>query len=156
MESNKTLGAKAGLQSMIYYYLTALVESGVQDPKQKIATDMAGMIDLSEEQLAYVGSHLTKGIRFEDELKSSIDLLKGMQRSNKLDKETLQIVIAMLEEGMKQLEDAIDNYTLDTIGKENNNGRQNEDEKPSGNDSRSEQEVREGSRPDSQRDGETG
>lgn len=132
MESNKTFGAKNGVQSMLYYYLTALMESGVQDPKQKIATDIASMIDLSEEQLAYVRTHLSDGVRFEEELFSSIKLLKGMEKSGKLDKEALQIVIAMLENGAKQLKEAIDNYTMDDI-KEDTDGRQNQTEKPSGN-----------------------
>ena len=58
MDDSRLTGAKEGVQTMLFYYLLAL-QGNVKDPKQVIATELGHMIDLSEEQIQYVQSHIS-------------------------------------------------------------------------------------------------
>lgn len=101
MEGNDILksrleSSKAAVQNMLFYYITTLIDCGVKDPKQKIATEISGMIDLSEEQAMYVKSNISLDSKILEGLSSSIDLLKDMEKSGKIDQESISIVINLL------------------------------------------------------------
>lgn len=96
MEDNKISGSKAGAQTMLFYYLYSLMGK-VKDPKQVVATELGKMIDLSEEQINYVQLNLSMENTLLANLESSISLLKVMKTTGKLDIESLQIVISMLD-----------------------------------------------------------
>lgn len=98
-------GAKNGVQTMLYYYLTALIDSGVKDPKQRIATEISKMIDLSDEQCAYVNAHVSLGNKAVESLSTSIQLLESNP-----DTETVSIVIGILKEIKKRCEDAVTSF----------------------------------------------
>lgn len=101
MEGNDILkgrleSSKAAVQNMLFYYITTLIDCGVKDPKQKIATEISEMIDLSEEQAMYVQSNISLDSKILGGLSSSIDLLKSMEKANKIDQESIGIVISLL------------------------------------------------------------
>lgn len=101
MEDGRLTGARAGIQNMLFYYLTALVDNGVQDPKQYIATEIGKMIDLSEEQVMYVKGNMALSNKMLESLSSSIDLLVNMEKAQKIDIESLNISIGLLKEIQK-------------------------------------------------------
>lgn len=101
MEDGRLAGAKTGIQNMLFYYLTALVDSGVEDPKQYIATEIGKMIDLSEEQVMYIKGNMALSNKMLESLSSSIDLLVNMEKSQKIDAESLNIAIGLLKEIQK-------------------------------------------------------
>ena len=51
---NEVDSSRKTVEDMLFYYLFGLIRSGVQDPKQVIATEVASMINLTEEQLDYI------------------------------------------------------------------------------------------------------
>ena len=93
MEDSRLLGAKDGVQNMLFYYLTALIDNGVKDPKQHIATEIGKMIDLSEEQVTYVKANVRLQGKLPESLTSSIDILKNMKS---FDEEAVNIVVGLL------------------------------------------------------------
>ena len=96
MEDNKISGAKNGLQTMLFYYLYSLI-GNVEDPKQYIATEMGKMINLSEEQIQYVKMNVTNDNKLLENLSSSICLLDNIEKTGKLDIESIKIVKGILE-----------------------------------------------------------
>ena len=110
MENSKVAGAKQGVQTMLFYYLSTLVGT-VQDPKQHIATEMAKMIDLSEEQLQFVLASIQNENMLIDNLSSSIALLENIEKTKKLDLESIGIVKDMLSIIKSQCKDALDKFT---------------------------------------------
>lgn len=101
MEGNDILksrleSSKAAVQNMLFYYITTLIDCGVKDPKQKIATEIGEMIDMSEEQAMFVQSNISLDSNILKGLSSSIDLLKNMERAGKIDQESIGIVINLL------------------------------------------------------------
>ena len=96
MEDNKISGAKNGLQTMLFYYLYSLI-GNVEDPKQYIATEMGKMIDLSEEQIQYVEMNIANDNKLLENLSSSIRLLDNIEKTGKLDMESIKIVKGILE-----------------------------------------------------------
>lgn len=113
MEDSRILGAKDGVQHMLFYYLTALIDSGVKDPKQHIATEIGKMIDLSEEQVSYVKTNIGLKNTLLENLSSSVTLLENMKTSDTLDKDSVDIVIGLLtvikDECSKLLQDGDEN-----------------------------------------------
>ena len=96
MEDNKISGAKNGLQTMLFYYLYSLI-GNVEDPKQYIATEMGKMINLSEEQIQYVKMNVANDNKLLENLSSSICLLDNIEKTGKLDMESIKIVKGILE-----------------------------------------------------------
>ena len=96
MEDNKMSGAKNGLQTMLFYYLYSLI-GNVEDPKQYIITEMGKMIDLSEEQIQYVEMNIANDNKLLENLSSSIRLLDNIEKTGKLDMESIKIVKGILE-----------------------------------------------------------
>ena len=116
MEDNKMSGAKNGLQTMLFYYLYSLI-GNVEDPKQYIATEMGKMIDLSEEQIQYVEMNIANDNKLLENLSSSIRLLDNIEKTGKLDMESIKIVKGILEimenqckEILNDMEDADNGY----------------------------------------------
>lgn len=109
MDNGRLKGAKQGLQTMLFYYLSALIPL-VKDPKQCIATDIGKMIDLSEEQLAYVKMTIATQNRVMSSLSSSIELLEVMEKSQKLDVESLSIVKRVLNTLKDECSKALNQY----------------------------------------------
>lgn len=97
MEDSKILGAKTGVQNMLFYYLTALINNGIKDPKQRIATEIGDMINLSEEQVAYVKGNIALENKILESISSSIGLLSNMEKTEQIDIESIHIVISLLD-----------------------------------------------------------
>lgn len=92
---SKISGAKHGVQTMMFYYLSSLIGT-VEDPKQYIATELGKMIDLSEEQLQYVKMNVANDNQMLDNLSSSISLLENIEKTGKLDLDSIGIVKGIL------------------------------------------------------------
>ena len=107
MEDNKMSGAKNGLQTMLFYYLYSLI-GNVKDPKQYIATEMGKMIDLSEEQIQYVEMNIANDNKLLENLSSSIRLLDNIEKTGKLDMESIKIVKSILEIMENQCKEILD------------------------------------------------
>lgn len=107
MEDNKMSGAKNGLQTMLFYYLYSLI-GNVEDPKQYIATEMGKMIDLSEEQIQYVEMNIANDNKLLENLSSSIRLLDNIEKTGKLDIESIKIVKGILEIMENQCKEILD------------------------------------------------
>lgn len=110
---NKLAGAKQGIQNMLFYYISALMDNGVKDPKQQIATEIGEMIDLSQDQVLYVESHIMNDNKLVDNLSSSIALLEGMEKTGKIDLESIKIVKGVLEIMHKQCTDTLTQVGID-------------------------------------------
>ena len=106
MEDNKMSGAKNGLQTMLFYYLYSLI-GNVEDPKQYIITEMGKMIDLSEEQIQYVEMNIANDNKLLENLSSSIRLLDNIEKTGKLDIESIKIVKGILEIMKNQCEEIL-------------------------------------------------
>lgn len=119
MEDNKMSGAKNGLQTMLFYYLYSLV-GNVDDPKQYIATELGKMIDLSEEQVQYIKLNIANDNKLLENLSSSISLLDNIEKTGKLDIESIRIVKGILEIMKKQCIEILDDM------EDADNGRFNE------------------------------
>lgn len=117
MEDNKINGAKNGVQTMLFYYLSSLIGT-VEDPKQYIATEMGKMIDLSEEQIQYVKMDIANENKLIENLSSAISLLENMEKTGKPDFESIKIVRSILEIMKTQGEKAIKEYMGDDNGEE--------------------------------------
>lgn len=101
MEGNDMLksrleASKGAVQNMLFYYITTLMDCGVADPKQKIASEICEMIDLSAEQAAFVKSNIALNSKILEGLLSSISLLEEMEKAGQIDKESINIVISLL------------------------------------------------------------
>lgn len=107
MEDNKMSGAKNGLQTMLFYYLYSLI-GNVEDPKQHIATEISKMIDLSEEQIQYVEMNIANDNKLLENLSSSIRLLDNIEKTGKLDMESIKIVKGILEIMKNQCKEILD------------------------------------------------
>ncbi len=116
MENNKISGAKQGVQTMMFYYLSSLIGS-VEDPKRHIATELGKMIDLSEEQIQYVQMSIANDNKMLDNLSSSIALLENMEKTGKLDLESIGIVKGILTIMKDQCENALEKFT-EIVGEE--------------------------------------
>lgn len=110
MEDNKISGARQGVQTMMFYYFSSLV-GVVEDPKQYIATEIGKMIDLSEEQVQYVKTSIANGNKITDNLSSSIALLENMEKTGKLDLESIGIVKGILTIMKDQCVKSLAEYT---------------------------------------------
>lgn len=107
MEDNKMSGAKNGLQTMLFYYLYSLI-GNVEDPKRHIATEISKMIDLSEEQIQYVKMNIANDNKLLENLSSSICLLDNIEKTGKLDMESIKIVKGILEIMKNQCKEILD------------------------------------------------
>lgn len=107
MEDNKMSGAKNGLQTMLFYYLYSLI-GNVEDPKRHIATEISKMIDLSEEQIQYVEMNIANDNKLLENLSSSIRLLDNIEKTGKLDMESIKIVKGILEIMKNQCKEILD------------------------------------------------
>lgn len=104
---SRTASAKNGVQTMLFYYLTSLIECGVKDPKQRIATEIGSMIDLSEEQYAYVMAHTALNNKAVEMLSTSVSLLERMEKSKSIDAEAIHIVTELVKSVKEQCEKAV-------------------------------------------------
>lgn len=114
----KISGAKQAVQNMLYYYLIALQESNVKDPKKVIATEIGEMIDLSEEQVDYVNMSINEGHKITENISNCIALLHGMLANNVLDVDSVKIVTKVLEILKKNIEKFIIKEDEDGQGEE--------------------------------------
>lgn len=105
----KVMGAKMGVETMLYYYMAAL-SGKVKDIKQYMANRMPAMIDLTEEQATYVAASMTDANTVLTSLDTSMRLLKGMADSDKLDQDTIQLVVKILQNLRDECESALNTY----------------------------------------------
>ena len=106
---SKISGAKHAVQTMMFYYFSSLIGT-VEDPKQYIATELGKMIDLSEEQIQYVKMNVANDNKMLDNLSSSIALLENMEKTGKLDLESIGIVKQVLEIMQNQCKKTLEEY----------------------------------------------
>ncbi len=92
-----TDSAKEGIKNMLYYYIEALVEEGVEDPKSFIAEEIGEMINLTCDQVKYINSELSDSVSLSDNVDMCIKLLISLENSKKLDLESIAIVRKTLE-----------------------------------------------------------
>jgi hypothetical protein len=109
---NRKESAKKDLQTMLFYYITALIDEGESDPKRVIATEICEMIQLSEEQFAYVMAKQENSIDISEQLDSAAKLLKNSVKKDKVDMEAVKIVRELLTVTSKQIKDAYDKYII--------------------------------------------
>lgn len=112
MDNSKINGAKHSVQTMLFYYLSSLIGT-VEDPKQHIATEMGAMINLSEEQIQYVQMSVANNNKVLENLSSSIALLENMEKTGKLDLDSIGIVKGILTIIHEQCTKALEEYTED-------------------------------------------
>lgn len=92
-----TTGAKQGLRNMLYYYIDSLIGEGVEDPKSVIAKEIGEMINLSYDQVCYLNSSLSDSVSLSDNVDMCIKLLINLEKTQKLDLESIVIVRKTLE-----------------------------------------------------------
>jgi len=110
MDDNaKITGARKGVETMLYYYLSSLI-GVVEDPKQVVATELGPMIDLSEAQIQYVKMSIANDNKMLDNLSCSIDLLKAMENTKEIDLESINIIRNILEIMHGQCKQSLDDY----------------------------------------------
>lgn len=123
MEDNKKVsGAKQSVQTMLFYYLSSIIGT-VPDPKQYIATELGKMIDLSEEQIRYVQMNIKNESKMLDNLSSSVQLLESIEKTGKLDLESINIVKQILLLMQEQCRTALDNFTESVGDKDEGQGQ---------------------------------
>ena len=111
---NRLDGARSNVKTMLYYYIVALMEAGDQDPKETIASQIADMIGLSEDQVAFVKDKMTQRTTLEQQLECAIELLHAIEKSKKLDIESVRIVRKLLASILDSYKEAIRKFTEDT------------------------------------------
>jgi hypothetical protein len=89
-------GSEAAVRKMLLYYVSALQSTGVEDVRQYIATRIGEMISLSEEQVQFILANFNKENQLIENLDNSVRLLEKMKKEEKLDMESLDIVIKVL------------------------------------------------------------
>ena len=103
MPNDKVSSAKGAVENMLIYYHQALIEANCSDPKQVIATNLAKMIKLSDEQIEYVVKG-SSGLTASKILNDITVLLTKMEQDNKLDKIYIEVIkknIQILEKMVK-------------------------------------------------------
>lgn len=105
----KVMGAKLGVETMLFYYMSAL-SGKVKDIKQYMANRMPAMIDLTEEQATYVAASTTDVNTVLASLDTSMQLLKGVSESEKPDPEAISLVIKILQNLKDECESALRTY----------------------------------------------
>lgn len=94
--SNEVKGAESAVKKMLLYYVSALQLAGVVDVKQYIATQISSMIDFSEEQYQFIVTNFQNDNKLVDNLNNCIQLLTKMKKEEKLDLESIDIIIKVL------------------------------------------------------------
>ena len=115
MGNNKLDGAKDATQSMLFYYLLSLSQSGVEDPKQLIATELGKMINLSEEQIEYVITETKTNNRILDNIDSCIKLLNNILETKNMDYDSIKIVTGILSYMKDEYLDAVKEFSFHSI-----------------------------------------
>jgi len=105
----RRLGAKKGAETMLFYYLESLIGT-VDDPKQVVATELGTSINFSEAQIQYVKMNVMNDNKMLDNLSCSIDLLKNMEQTGKIDLDSIGIIRNILEIMHGQCEQTIKEY----------------------------------------------
>ncbi len=108
-DEGKIVGAKNGVQTMLYYYLSSLIGQ-VEDPKQVIASEIGAMIDFSEAQAQYIAMDVKSNNKMLDNLTCSIDLLKSMEQAKEFDLDSIKIITGILEIMKKQCEETLEKF----------------------------------------------
>ena len=105
---NEVKGAENAVKKMLLYYASALQTLGVEDVRQYIATRIGDMISLSDEQCKFILTNLKSENRIIDNLKNSIQLLNKMKQENKLDMESVDIIVKVMELILKDYDEFSD------------------------------------------------
>ena len=103
--NSEVKGAEFAVKKMLLYYVSALQSVGVTDVRQHIATRIGEMISLSEEQLKFVLANFYEDNKLVENLNNSIQLLQKMKKEDKLDVESLDIVVQLLSLIVKDYND---------------------------------------------------
>lgn len=97
MINKEVKGAETAVQTMLFYYVSALQSVGVDDVKQYIATKIGEMINLADEQVNFTVNNLKQDGKLVDNLNNSIRLLEQMEEKKELDLESVSIIKQVLE-----------------------------------------------------------
>ena len=109
LNDSKVMGAKMGVETMLYYYMAAL-SGKVKDIKQYMANRLPAMIDLTEEQSTYVAASMTDCNTVLTSLDTSMRLLQNTIDSDNFDKDSIQLVIKILQNLYDECESALRTY----------------------------------------------
>ena len=93
------------VRKMLFYYASSLTDLGVEDVRQYIATKLPEMIDLSKEQSDFVYMNVSKNNKIYDNLNNSIKLLTQMEKTKKIDLDSIKIikqVLTLIVDDMKE------------------------------------------------------
>ena len=123
---NKLDGARSNLKTMLYYYIVALVEAGDPDPKETICKQIADMVGLAEDQIAFVEDKLKSRTTMDQQLECAVELLQAIEKSNKLDMESVRIVKKLIQSIRASYKEAISKFIEET--KEIQNGSTGEEQ----------------------------
>lgn len=110
--NDKIASAKKAVSDMMFYYYYSLVQSGCEDPKKEIATELPKMIGLTEDQINYVKVNALQQNTLIQNLDSSIGLLSSIEESKSLDIESIAIVKGILSAIKEQAGESIDNFAI--------------------------------------------
>jgi hypothetical protein len=102
--------SRKAVENMMFYYLFGLIRSGEQDPKQVIATEVAKMVNLTEEQLDYIKINTEEHNNLLENLDCSIELLSNIEQSKKLDLESIKIVKGILTAMREHAKEPLSKY----------------------------------------------
>lgn len=97
MGNEETKGLEKSVQTMLFYYITSLIDTGVQDTRQYVATVLPKMINLTEEQSLFVQTQVRKDRSLPEKLRLSVELLKNIEKTGKLDMQSITLVRSMVE-----------------------------------------------------------
>lgn len=110
---NKLDGARNNVRTMLYYYIVALVEAGDPNPKETITKQIGDMIGLAEDQIAFVEDKLTSRTTMDQQLECAVELLQAIEKSKKLDMESVRIVTKLIQSIRASYKEAIDKFIED-------------------------------------------
>jgi hypothetical protein len=110
MEGLKSESAKKAVKKMLFYYISALIEEGNEDPKRIAATELGEMINLSEEQVEFVINSTNIGVS--NFLKDLTDIVLLIEKG---DDKSRSIAVKMIEAIRDKAADTIKEMGLDYV-----------------------------------------
>lgn len=93
----KDESTKQGLNSLVFYRLYSLIANGVQDPEKIIMQEIQESIRGAGAQIEFLNMDENSGHRVSESLNDCIKILSSMQEQERLDNESMDIVIGILE-----------------------------------------------------------
>ena len=102
-KQDRVKGAKDLLLNSIMYYRQALLQTGCQDINKEIATEVGRAMMLTQEQTDFIAE--AKQAKAKEVIENAEILLKHMVYNDKLDKESITLIL----KGLKTLKGLVNN-----------------------------------------------